>query len=49
MKQRDFYEKGFSFCDNGKFYRYSCTVQDSEIIRPKYDKETVRGDTMINF
>jgi hypothetical protein len=49
VKQRDFYEKGFSFCHNGRFYRYSCSVIDSEKLKPKFDKDTVRGDTLLNF
>jgi hypothetical protein len=49
VKQRDFYEKGFGFCHNGKFYRYSCSIIDSEKLKPKFDKDTVRGDTLLNF
>jgi hypothetical protein len=31
---RDFIEKGFNFYHNGKFYRYSSSVDDSELPGP---------------
>jgi hypothetical protein len=30
IKSRDFVEKGFGFSHNGKFYKYSSTVENSE-------------------
>ena len=53
---RDFYEKGFSFFHNGKFYRYSTSVQNSNLpgpnnedpIKPLPNKSTVRAETLIN-
>lgn len=49
IKSRDFVEKGFAFSHNGKFYKYSSTVENSEHIKGKYTEETIRGDTLINF
>ena len=48
IKARDFWEKGFGFYHNGKYYRYSTTVNDSVSDRPLPDKETIRGDTIYN-
>ena len=53
---RDFVEKTFGFYDNGKYYRYSCSVPNSELpgpngeppLCPILEKNTVRGYTMIN-
>ena len=47
--QRDFYEKGFNFCHNNKFYRYSSMIPNSEALKeiPTVPK-TVRGETWIN-
>jgi hypothetical protein len=46
---RDFYEKGFNFYHQGKFYRYSTSIQDSETsLKPLPDKKTTRGFTLIN-
>lgn len=30
FQSRDFYEKAFSFSHNGKFYIYSCNIENSE-------------------
>jgi len=48
IKSRDFYEKGFNFFHEGKFYRYSCSVRNSEEGR-EVPKETVRGETIYNM
>ena len=56
IASRDFYEKGFNFYENGKFYRYSCSVPNAELEgpngeKPAYptpDQMTVRGDVLIN-
>lgn len=56
IASRDFFEKGFNFYSNGKFYRYSTSVPDSEFpgpngeqpLRPLPDDRTVRGFTNIN-
>ena len=45
---RDFYEKGFNFFHEGKFYRYSCTVANSRDHK-KLPKSTVRGETIYNL
>lgn len=55
IASRDFYEKGFNFYHNGTFYRYSCSVTDSELegpngeppVRPCSD-DVVRGRCVIN-
>ena len=57
ISARDFVEKTFAFYHNDKFYRYSCSVPDSELpgpngeepLCPITDKNTVRGLTMINL
>ena len=59
IQSRDFYEKGFCFFHNGKLYRYSCSINDSEKTDEKYDgsditkkalpdNKTVRGFTIYN-
>ena len=48
VKSRDFYEKGFSFFHDGKYYRYSCSINNSEEVR-EVPKETFRGETIYNF
>mmetsp|Transcript_35609 Transcript_35609/g.54449 ORF Transcript_35609/g.54449 Transcript_35609/m.54449 type:complete len:254 (-) Transcript_35609:2-763(-) len=48
IQSRDFYEKGFSFYHDGKFYRYSCTVKDSQEQKPS-PADTIRGETLYNF
>ena len=53
---RDFYEKQFNFFHNGKFYRYSSSIDNSEIegpngepaAMPSPDDKTVRAFTAIN-
>ena len=52
---RDFYEKGFNFYDNGKFYRYSTSVPDAqmqglngEAPRCPERPNTVRAEVLIN-
>ena len=46
---RDFQEKGFNFYSDGKFYRYSTSIDDSEAIKPIDDpKDMVRGFTIYN-
>ena len=53
---RDFIEKGFNFFHEGKFYRYSSSVDDSELpgpngekpMKPTPNKNTVRASTLIN-
>ena len=41
-------EKGFNFYSDGKFYRYTCAVPNSENFDP-VDKDTIRGDTIHNY
>jgi hypothetical protein len=48
IQSRDFYDKGFNFFHNGKYYRYSTAVSDSEQIK-SVPGETVRGETIYNF
>lgn len=49
IASRDFFEKGFNFYHDGKFYRYSTSVPDSEnSLKPLVDKKTVRGTTNFN-
>lgn len=48
VASRDFYEKGFTFYADGKLYRYSCTVANSEELIP-VPKDTVRAETTYNF
>ena len=48
VESRDFYEKGFIFESDGKIYRYSCAVNDSESLIPVPDK-TTRAETIYNF
>jgi len=48
IKARDFYDKGFNFYHNGKYYRYSTAVNNSEDIYP-VPKDTFRGETIYNF
>ena len=57
FQSRDFFEKGFQFSHKGKFYRYSCYIENSELEtsscndfskKPLPDKKTVRGITYIN-
>ena len=53
---RDFIEKGFNFFHNGKFYRYSSSIDNSdlpglngkELKFPAPNKSTVRANTLIN-
>ena len=53
---RDFIEKGFNFWNNGKFYRYSSSVDDDTLPGdsdkedqfPAPNKSTVRANTLIN-
>lgn len=47
IDSRDFYEKGFNFFHDGKFYRYSCVVDNDLELRPK-PANTVRGATLYN-
>jgi hypothetical protein len=47
VASRDFYEKGFTFHNEGKVYRYTVAIVDSEDKIP-CPKDTVRADTMIN-
>mmetsp|Transcript_35840 Transcript_35840/g.54940 ORF Transcript_35840/g.54940 Transcript_35840/m.54940 type:complete len:124 (+) Transcript_35840:636-1007(+) len=46
--KRDFYEKGFNFYSEGKFYRYSSTVLGNEDLKT-IPSQTVRGCTFYNF
>ena len=56
ISSRDFHEKGFNFFSNGKFYRYSSSVEDSHLpgpngeepMKPIPNKNTVRATTLIN-
>ena len=48
FQSRDFYDKSFKFYDDGAFYRYSCTVPDSETLLPP-DSNVTRGETLFNF
>jgi hypothetical protein len=48
VSSRDFFEKGFSFYHQGKFYRYSSSIDDSQTLKPLPDSVTVRGFTYIN-
>lgn len=49
IQARDFYEKGFCFYHNNKYYRYTSTLPNSGLdVKPKV-KDTIRGDTLINF
>jgi hypothetical protein len=55
IASRDFYEKGFNFYHDGKFYRYSCSIENSEHPGPKgepplkpLETGTVRGRCVIN-
>ena len=48
IKARDFYDKGFNFYHEGKYYRYSTAVNKSEDIYAVPD-ETFRGETIYNF
>ena len=58
ISSRDFYSKGIQFYHNGKYYRYSSSVIDSEIIDDKNpndifkrqlpDDKTIRGTTILN-
>lgn len=55
IASRDFYEKGFNFFHDGKYYRYSCSIADSELAGPNgepplrpCDNDTVRGRCVIN-
>mmetsp|Transcript_1058 Transcript_1058/g.1960 ORF Transcript_1058/g.1960 Transcript_1058/m.1960 type:complete len:190 (+) Transcript_1058:851-1420(+) len=49
ISSRDFYEKGFNFVHNGKFYRYSTSIDHSEdALKPLPDGQTVRGFTFYN-
>ena len=53
---RDFYEKQFNFYHKGKFYRYSSSIENSEVegpngelaIMPSPDDKTIRSFTVIN-
>lgn len=47
---RDFYEKGFKFYHNGKFYRYSASLPDKESLEmyPIPSEDGVRGFTIYN-
>jgi len=45
FNSRDFYEKAFMFHANGKMYKYSCSVKDSEELKPVPEK-TIRGITI---
>ena len=47
IDSRDFLDKGFSFFYKGKFYRYSCSVNNNLDLKPK-PKDTVRGATLYN-
>ena len=45
IQARDFYEKGFGFFSNGKYYRYTSTLQNGGLdLKPKA-KDIVRGET----
>ena len=55
ISSRDFVEKVIHFYENGIYYRYSTTVQDSEISNgeeppfyPAVDATTVRGSILTN-
>ena len=49
IQARDFYEKGFGFYHNNKYYRYSSTLPNGGLdVKPKV-KDTIRGDTLINY
>jgi len=53
---RDFYEKGINFYHNGKFYRYSSSVENADkpgpngepALKPIPNTSTVRATTLIN-
>ena len=53
---RDFIEKGFNFYHNGKFYRFSSSIDNSELpgpngeepLYPCPNRSTVRANTLIN-
>ena len=47
-QRRDFYEKSFKFVHDGVFYSYSCTIPNSERIKPSASNVT-RGETLFNF
>ena len=47
IEARDFVEKGFNFIHNGKYYRYSTSIPDSESYKEK-QKATTRGLTLFN-
>ena len=47
---RDFYEKGFAFYHNGKFYRYTTSIPDEESLSMKpVPDETVRATTILYY
>ena len=58
VQSRDFYCKGISFYHNNKYYRYSSSITDSEVIDEKNtddkykrqlpDDKTVRGITILS-
>ena len=47
IESRDFFEKGFNFYSNGRFYRYSTSVPNSEQFKEK-QPGTTRGATYYN-
>ena len=57
IPSRDFYEKVCAFTHNGKYYRYTSHVPNSEAIGPNGEPirrnlpttKTVRGETLINI
>lgn len=50
FNSRDFYEKGFAFYHNGKFYRYTTSVPDEESFSMKPLPEvTERASTIIYY
>ena len=48
IQSRDFYDKGFNFYHNGKYYRYSTAMANSEELYA-VPKDTIRGETIYNF
>ena len=56
IASRDFVEKSIHFYQNGKFYKFACSVPNSELggpggqepLYPSPDNYTVRGFTLLN-
>lgn len=52
VSSRDFYEKVFKFHYNNKYYKYACSVVDSdkgENAAKPGEPETIRGFNFLNF